>query len=495
MAMHPMLEYSGRVREKIAQGFGDGRVLVVGDLMLDRYLWGDVERISPEAPVPVVRLERESDAAGGAANVALNLVGLGLDTALVGVVGEDTAGARVRNLVRSGGIAPDGLITAADRPTTIKDRVMGGRQQMLRIDREATHDLSPDAEARLLETALGLVSAGVSVVVLSDYAKGALTPAVCQALISEARRVGVPIIVDPKGLDYTKYRGATALSPNRSELAAACHVPRSDLPVLLEAGRRIRGELDLEFLVVTLGPDGMQLIRKDEAVYIPALTREVFDVSGAGDTVIATLAAGLSARLSADESLKVAALAASVVIGRVGTAPIARGDVSAALDRQDAVSPRSGVYRLPDLQAIVQEWREAGARIVFTNGCFDLLHAGHITVLDSARAEGDRLVVGLNSDASTRRLKGEPRPIVPQQARARVLAALTAVDAVVIFDQDTPLDLVQAIRPDVIVKGNDYPEEEVIGAAEVKSWGGRVVLVPLEEGHSTSELLRRFGSR
>ena len=488
-----MLERPDRILSAVSNGFGGGTVLVVGDVMLDRYLWGEVERISPEAPVPVVRLAREAEVPGGAGNVALNLAGLGLKPALISVVGDDAAGARVRDLLRDAGVETRWLLTVGDRPTTVKERIMGGHQQMLRLDREVVDPLAPEVEDRLVASARECIGAGASVVVLSDYAKGVLSALVASALISEARSVGLPVIVDPKGLDFSKYAGATAVSPNRSELAAVTRLPEADLDGLREAGRRLMVDLDLEFLVVTLGGQGIELIRRRGGDHIPAVAREVFDVSGAGDTVIATLAAGLCGGLPVRDGLALAAVAAGVVIGKVGTVPVTGAELSEALLRSGQGSHDGNLYALDDLLNTAGAWRENGHRIVFTNGCFDLLHAGHITLLDRARSEGDRLIVGLNSDDSTRRLKGAGRPVVPQGARARVLGALAAVDAVVIFDEDTPLEVIRALRPDVLVKGSDYVEEDVVGAADVKSWGGRVVLVPLEEGHGTSEMIRRIG--
>jgi D-beta-D-heptose 7-phosphate kinase/D-beta-D-heptose 1-phosphate adenosyltransferase len=298
--------------------------------------------------------------------------------------------------------------------------------------------------------------------------------------------------VDPKGRDYTRYRGATLLSPNRAELALATGAPPRDLDALLAAGERLRAELDLRYLVVTLGDQGMTLLDGTVPVHIPAVAREVYDVSGAGDTVIATVAAGLVAGLPIRDALRLANLAAGVVIGKVGTTPIAATELAAALSADHALAQSGKVCTLPVLLARVGQWRARGERIVFTNGCFDLLHAGHVTYLERARRAGHRLVVGLNTDRSVRALKGAGRPVIHQDDRARVLAALAAVDAVVLFDADTPVALIRAVRPDVLAKGADYREDQVVGGMEVKAWGGQVYLVPLEEGHSSSGILERI---
>jgi len=480
------------VEEHVRRGFSRRRVVVVGDLMLDRYLWGRVERISPEAPVPVVRLERESETAGGAANVGRNLRSLGLDVVLIGVTGADAGrDLLLRELIKEG-LSADGVLVAGDRCTTVKTRVVGNHQQMLRIDDERSASLGAGDEERLLAAATDRLGEA-DALLLSDYAKGVLSERVCRALIASAAARDLPVLVDPKGKDFSRYAGATLVTPNRGELALATGAPAQDLDALFAAGAAMREELDLGILVLTLGEQGMVLIEPDGNHQIPAVAREVFDVSGAGDTVIATFAAGLAGGLGHLDTAHLANLAAGVVVGKVGTAPITSEELLAAISGECALEQAAKVCTPSTAAVRIRRWQEGGERIVFTNGCFDLLHVGHVTYLERARRYGHRLVVGLNTDASVRRLKGPERPLIHQDDRARVLAALAAVDTVILFAEDTPLGLIEQLHPDVIAKGADYSEEQVVGASEVKSWGGRVVLVPLVEDRSTTRIIERVG--
>lgn len=485
-----MFEAPDSVYANVSGGFASHRVLVVGDLILDRYLWGQVQRISPEAPVPVVRLERESQAAGGAANVARNLVTLGLEVNLIGVTGDDAGRELMLRELTRDGLSVDVLI-ARDRVTTVKTRVVGNRQQMIRIDDERTDPLGAEDRERLLATAKARLP-GVNALILSDYAKGVLTEDLCRKLIKTARDQGLPVLVDPKGSDFSRYVGATLITPNRSELALATGADADDLESLLAAGAATREALALELLALTLSEQGMVLIEPDGNHQIPAVAREVFDVSGAGDTVIATFAAGLAAGLGHVDTAHLANLAAGVVVGKIGTASITRQELLAAISGEAAIEQAAKVCEQRVAEARVRRWQADGEQVVFTNGCFDLLHVGHVTYLERARRYGHRLVVGLNTDASVRRLKGAERPLIRQDDRARVLAALASVDAVVMFDQDTPLSLIERLRPDVLAKGADYSEAQVVGTREVKSWGGRVVLVPLVEDQSTTGIIERL---
>ena len=486
-----MFTHPEAVLEAVRSGFGARRVLVVGDLMLDRYLWGEVQRISPEAPVPVVRLGRRTQSAGGAANVARNLTHLGLRVQLAGLTGDDPDRTALLAALAADGIQTQAVIPAADRATTVKTRVIGNHQQMLRIDEESTQPLTPTDESHLW-TALEPLLPGAAALVLSDYDKGVLTAALCQRLIPAAQALGIPVLVDPKGRDFSKYAGASLITPNRAELALATGQPRADLPGLLAAAAELRRDLDLGLLVLTLSELGLALVDDKGPRRIPALAREVFDVSGAGDTVIATFAAGLAAGLGRDDTAHLANLAAGVVVGKVGTFPITREELLAAISGEAALEQAAKVLDRAGARARVQAWQAAGERVVFTNGCFDLLHVGHVTYLERARRQGQRLVVGLNTDRSVRALKGHQRPLIAEADRARVLAALAAVDAVVLFDEDTPLDLILLLRPDVLVKGADYTEETVVGAPEVKSWGGQVVLIPLVADRSTTGIIQRL---
>jgi D-beta-D-heptose 7-phosphate kinase / D-beta-D-heptose 1-phosphate adenosyltransferase len=465
--------------------------LVIGDLMLDRYLWGKVERVSPEAPVPVVLLGKESIRPGGAANVAANLAGLGLPCRLLGAIGNDDAGRQLVDEVGRSGVGTEAIIRLPSRPTITKTRIIGGHQQMLRMDRESGVPFERD-ELHLLETAVRQsLGESPAIVVLSDYDKGVLHPDICQLVIRLAKAAGIPVLVDPKGRDYSKYSGATALTPNRRETSDACG-GFGDIDALLDAAERLRRELALEFLAVTRSEEGISLIEEGGRMHIPAMARQVFDVSGAGDTVIATLAAGMVAGLGHYDALHLANLAAGIVVGKVGTVPVDGDELLAELAVEDMREQADKVCDFPHLLARVAHWRAAGQRIVFTNGCFDLLHAGHVTYLEAARKLGDRLVVGLNTDRSVSALKGPTRPVIHQSDRARVMAALEAVDAVILFDEDTPLDLIAAIRPDILVKGDDYREDQVVGGAAVKSWGGKVALVPIVPGRSTTNIIGKL---
>ncbi len=490
-----MFQNPEQVLHCIRAGFDGRRVLVVGDLMLDRYLWGDVRRISPEAPVPVLRLTRETEVAGGAANVARNLVGLGLDVAIGGVVGTDAAGERLRGLLAADGVEVEALVTAADRPTTTKTRVVGDHQQMLRIDAEVTDPIGVEVQDRLF-VAVATQLQHARVLLLSDYAKGVLGPALCGRLIAAARSRGVPVLVDPKGMDFDRYRGATLITPNRSELALATGHPVDDLDGLLGAAVKERDLLGLDWLVVTLGELGMALVGaasgQPAVERIPAVAREVFDVSGAGDTVIATFAAAISVGLEPLDAAHLANLAAGVVVGRVGTAAVNAADLQVAIGDERALEQAGKVCGLDAALARVAEWRARGEQVVFTNGCFDLLHVGHVAYLEQAKRCGQRLVIGLNTDRSVRALKGPSRPVIGEADRARVLAALEAVDAVILFDEPTPLRLIKTLRPDVLAKGADYRPDQVVGAAEVQGWGGRLVLVDLVDERSTSAIIERL---
>ena len=467
------------------------RALVVGDLMLDKYVWGQVTRISPEAPVPVLRFGREAAHEGGAGNVAANIAGLGLDVAVAGFVGADPAGEKLREIFDKAGIDGTGIVTLDDRPTIIKTRIIGGHQHVLRIDVEDLQPVKRNQADKLLANVLRQLSDGFDCLILSDYAKGVLGVDVCTAIIADARKLGIPVFVDPKGLDFSRYRGATVLTPNLGELTAAARL--GDVPIgqLIDAGRRFVDDLKLDFLVLTRGPDGMTLITRTDSLDSRAMAQEVFDVSGAGDTAIAALAAGHVAGLTGASLLHLANLAASIVVGKVGTVAIQRDWVLQALDSRTR-SSREAVYALDELVALVAEWRARGERIVFTNGCFDILHEGHVTCLRRAAEEGDRLIVALNGDRSVHDLKGPSRPVNSERARAAVVSALSPVDAVILFDSPTPLALIEALRPDVLVKGGDYSPKDIVGAREVESWGGRVVTVPLVKGYSTTSMIEKL---
>jgi D-beta-D-heptose 7-phosphate kinase/D-beta-D-heptose 1-phosphate adenosyltransferase len=487
-----VIEQLSEVIQEIEHKWAAKRLLVVGDVMLDKYIWGEVGRISPEAPVPVVLATRQSEQPGGAANVAMNLARLGAQTHVVGFTGGDENEKLLAASLRKNKISPH-FVVSEGFPTVAKQRILGGRQQMLRLDSERL-DPRPRADYDRLVTAVLAHLPGSHAVVLSDYAKGVLTPGVCQLVIQAARKLAIPVLVDPKSADFARYRGATTICPNLGELSAAAHLEGLDLNPLLDAAEAMLPALGVAFLTATLGEKGIALVRPGSRFIAPAVARQVFDVSGAGDTVIAVLALCLASGLKPETAVELANIAAGIVVGKVGTVPVEKHELLAALAPEIALHAEDRVVTRHELASRVALWKSNGERVVFTNGCFDLLHIGHIAVLEEARRFGDRLIVAINSDASVNALKGPSRPIVGQNERARVLAALAAVDAVVVFNEPTPLELIVATRPDVLVKGGDYGMETVVGAGEVQSWGGQVKIVPLVEGASTTRLIARGAS-
>ncbi|HEY9209851.1 MAG TPA: D-glycero-beta-D-manno-heptose-7-phosphate kinase [Methylotenera sp.] len=477
-----------------AKNFGnfEQHALVIGDVMLDRYLIGDVSRISPEAPVPVVLLKTQYDRAGGAANVAANLALLGIKTHIIGCVGNDGEATILVDLITKTGIDHSGIIHSNQRPTIAKTRILSGHQQMMRLDQENNSAFTVTENAQLSEAISQQLSFKPAVVILSDYAKGLLSSDMCQQVISQCNALKIPVLVDPKGHDYSKYSHATALTPNKKEAAEACATTTHD-PDLIDKAAALKDKLNLQFFVVTRGDEGISLIDDHEHL-LPATAKQVFDVSGAGDTVIATLAAGLMHNLSPLESLQLANVAAGVVVGKVGTIPITRDDLIEALTSEQSSEQAHKICNLGQLQRKVESWKKNKQKIVFTNGCFDLLHAGHVTYLEAAKKRGDKLILGLNTDRSVSALKGPTRPVVNENDRARVIAALESVDAVILFDEDTPLNLINTLKPDVIAKGSDYAADQVVGGREVESWGGEIALIDLVEGRSTSNIIKKMNS-
>jgi D-beta-D-heptose 7-phosphate kinase/D-beta-D-heptose 1-phosphate adenosyltransferase len=485
-----MLVETQAVLRLLEAGFAELKVLVVGDLMLDRYILGDVDRISPEAPVPVLRHAQRYERAGGAANVAMNLAGLGCSAVLAGFWGDDAERRELEALLAAAKVDVAGVVTTG-LPTISKTRIVGRRQQLLRLDIESSERPSEVERMRLSERVVALVEK-VHAVVVSDYAKGVVGRELCEAVVREARARNVPVLVDPKTADFGMYSGATVVCPNLQELSVATGVAKDDLPGLLKAGEALRREHEIASLVVTMSEKGIRVLSEAGEYVSPARAREVFDVSGAGDTVIATLAAGLAGGLAMEPAVELANLAAGIVVGKVGTIPIAAHELIAALTPSSGVRSGEKVIDRETAAKRVAEWRAAGETIVFTNGCFDLLHVGHVTLLEDCRAFGSKVVLGLNSDASVQRLKGPTRPVVGERERARVMSALAAVDAVVVFEEDTPLELIRAVKPDVLVKGGDYSVETVVGHEEVLAAGGRVEIVPTVEGFSTSSIVRKM---
>ncbi len=474
-------------------GFDRIKVLVVGDLMLDRYILGEVERISPEAPVPIIRHAQRYERPGGAANVAANLAGLGCRAFLAGFWGEDAEKRELADLLDKAGVDTLGVVTGS-LPTISKTRIVGRTQQLLRLDIESREAIPAIEIQRLTERAVEFTSK-VHAVILSDYAKGALTAELCEQVIRAARHAGVPVLADPKTPDFSKYTGATTICPNLSELSAATGISAQHPDAMLAAGRALVTEHELGFLTVTMSEKGIRVLDADgSSFHSPARAREVFDVSGAGDTVIATLAASLAGGLQVHTAVELANLAAGIVVGKVGTVPIAGHELVAALTPSSGINSGEKVLDLDRVIHRVAEWRAAGETIVFTNGCFDLLHVGHITLLEDCRRFGSKLVLGLNTDASVSRLKGPHRPIVGERERARVMSALAAVDVVVLFDEPTPLELIRALQPNVLVKGGDYTVETVAGHEDVLASGGRVEIVPIVEGFSTTNIVKKMAA-
>jgi D-beta-D-heptose 7-phosphate kinase/D-beta-D-heptose 1-phosphate adenosyltransferase len=466
------------------------RVLIVGDLILDRYLTGDVDRISPEAPIPVLAARHDEERLGGAGNVAANLVAMEAEVGVVGLVGNDESGQRVRELLAALGVDTDGCVTGADRPTTEKIRLVSGVQQILRVDREDACPPAPDV-ADELRAGLAERVARADAVVLSDYGKGVLTPDTIALVVATARDAGIPVLVDPKGEDYSKYRGATLVTPNRREAELAIGRSISDLAAVPDAAAELLSIAELEVAVVTLGADGIYYRCADGTDgRVPALARQVFDVTGAGDTVIALMALGLGAGLELEATVQLANHAAGIVVARRGAAAVTRTELRAAIGGRSAGG--SAVVARADLPALIAEWHAEGKRIVFTNGCFDVLHAGHVDYLRFARSKGDVLLVGVNDDDSVRRLKGEGRPVNTLADRQHVLAALEMVDAVTDFSEDTPGAIIEEITPDALVKGEDWRDKGVVGREWVERHGGEVHLAPLLPGRSTTSTLERL---
>ena len=482
----------------LAENAARASVLCVGDLMLDEFIYGDVARISPEAPAPVMAVSRSELIIGGAGNVARNIASLGASCIFIGLIGEDAAADTLMAQLREEPRISPRLIVDASRPTTRKVRFVSEHfsTHLLRADWEFAQAAQPDVEDKLIAQALNALPQ-VSVVVLSDYAKGVLTRRVIRAIIDAANAAGKPVIVDPKSADLSIYRGASLLTPNRKELSEATRMHALSEAEVCEAAMVALQAGGGEAILVTRSEAGMSLVFADGAAHhVPAYPVKVRDVSGAGDTVAAMMAVMRAVGADWLDAMRAANAAASVVVGKRGTATISPVELRERILPHASLAAEEKIANTtPALEDKLRAWRSAGLRIGFTNGCFDLLHPGHIRVLTQARAACDRLIVGLNSDASVKRLKGEARPLQDQHARAQVLAALEAVDLVVVFDEDTPLKLIEAIVPAVLVKGGDYTREQVVGHEIVERAGGEVLLVDLLPGASTTSLVARAGSK
>ncbi|MCP4549001.1 MAG: D-glycero-beta-D-manno-heptose-7-phosphate kinase [bacterium] len=483
-----------RVRELLS-AMTDAQVLVVGDLMLDVYLQGNVERISPEGPVPVVDVRERELRLGGAANVARNIKALGGRPRLLALIGRDESGAELSALLTKREIGDADLVIDETRPTTVKTRVMGDRQQICRYDLESRTPASGEALKGLRESALALLPE-VNAVVLSDYGKGVMVDEFVAEIVKGARAQGIPIVVDPKEGHFAAYRGVDLVTPNKVEAGGSFGIPIRSDEDLETVGRGLLDRLQARALMITLGEEGIALFEKGQPRRtFPAEARQVFDVTGAGDTVVSLLALALGAGATLSEGARLANHAAGIVVGRIGTASVAPDEILTACmgDILGADREAAGglVVELPAAVAWVEKQRALGRKIVFTNGCYDLLHFGHHAILNGAARQGDLLVVGINSDASVKRLKGDSRPVNGLVERAGLLAHLRSVDLVVPFEEDTPLALIRAIKPDVLVKGDEYSDDAIVGAQDVKSWGGRIYRFPMQQGYSTTLMLKK----
>ncbi len=478
----------------LLEKIGGHQILVVGDVMLDRFVYGQVERISPEAPIPVLRVQRESLTLGGAGNVVRNIVALGGKVDMIGLAGQDQAGFDLENQISSLPQVTSYLLTDNTRPTTLKTRFVAGGQQLLRSDYEMAGALSPYMEDQILLRIRGAME-NSKVVILSDYAKGVLSDRVLAETIKLANGKGRYVLIDPKGRDFSRYKGAYMLTPNRGEIANATGMAINTIADAETAARKLIEANDLQGVLVKLGSDGVCLVMKDMPPWhFRATAREVYDVSGAGDTVVATLALGLAGGLNHEDAAALANIAGSIVVGKIGTAIVTNEELTRELVHDQTRETEMKILTLAEARQTAERWRKQGLKVGFTNGCFDLLHPGHLSLIRQAKANCDRLIIGMNSDTSIKRYKGENRPIQGESARAAVLASLADVDAVVVFTEDTPLNLIKEIRPTLLVKGADYTIDKVVGADLVQSWGGEVVLAKLVEGQSTTATIAKLNN-
>ena len=458
------------------------KILVVGDLMLDHYIWGSCDRISPEAPVQVVKINNETYTLGGAGNVVRNLLSLGANVSVASVLGDDEAGKKIKEKLAELNVKDELILTEKGRESSIKSRIMASHQQVVRIDKESVVKINLEDEL-VLKVKENLTN--FKAVLLSDYGKGVLSEKVCQEIINECVRLKIPVLIDPKGSDYSKYKNATLLTPNKKEASEATNLKIKDKAELEKAIKQLKDELNLTYSIITISEEGIALY--DDKLHIfAAKAKEVFDVTGAGDTVLATLGYMLATGADIKEAIKIANLAAAVVVAKIGSATASFSEIEQLLNSSFGANFEHKLKSVEELEEILSQ--KDKKKVVFTNGCFDILHAGHVKYLSRARELGDLLVVGLNSDASVKRLKGEARPINSQDDRACVLSGLGFVDYVVIFDEDTPLNLITKIKPDVLVKGADYKDKEVIGSEIVKE----VRLIDFVEGKSTTGIIKRI---
>ena len=483
------------------KSFSEVKILILGDIMLDRYIWGDAVRISPEAPIPVFTVKKKSECLGGAGNVAANLAGLECNVTIIGVCGQDETGVSLEKNFKRKKIRSKLCRNTSD-PTITKTRIIARGQQLIRLDEEEINACDEILKNEILKNFKEEI-ASHDLVILSDYGKGMFqTPGLCRIIIKKCRQLNIPVFVDPKSRSWDIYRQATCITPNYAEfklISDTLDGKKQDL----DAAVYLRNKYELDWLVITRGPEGIWIIDKnDDSIEIPSRAREVFDVSGAGDTVIATLAAGFASGLNFKNAAELANTAAGIVVGKTGTRPISRDELILSSQMSDTglfygnqshdgnKSPK--IMSKESALFMIQTWRSSGDKIVFTNGCFDLLHPGHIHLIHQARSLGNRLIVGINSDASVKRLKGDSRPILAQNDRSIILSALSSVDLIVIFEEDTPLELIKTLQPDILVKGSDYTPDTVVGRDIVESYGGRVCIVQLLKNYSTTGIAKKI---
>lgn len=461
-------------------------ILVVGDLMIDHYLWGNTERISPEAPVPVVDVAKETTVLGGAGNVINNLVAMGATVSAAGAIGDDEVGRELILMLQSVGVSTDGLVMQPGRKTSKKSRIVASGQQIVRYDKESKELISAASVDDILQ-AFEKEAFRYDMIILSDYGKGVITPELSQGIIAIAKSSEKKVLVDPKGRDYGKYRGAHLLTPNRKEASEATGIEIKDEASLEQALLWLKNECQLDRSMMTLSEDGIAIFDTQTRRF-PTVAQEVFDVTGAGDTVIASMAFALSSSVSIDEAARFANLAAGVVVGKIGSATVTLDEIEAYEATLHQSSSEAHIKSFEEIERIVSRCRRENKRIVFTNGCFDILHVGHVKYLQEAKSYGDILILGLNSDKSVRALKGPQRPINNEEDRAYILAALESVDYVVKFSDDTPHDLIKMIRPDILVKGGDYEGKKVVGS----EFSGELRLVQFVEGKSTTSTIDKI---
>ena len=477
--------------------FNQGNILLVGDIMLDEYVRGDVSRISPEGPIPVLKVLNQDNVLGGAGNVLANLKAIGANATFIGVIGDDSAGQTISEKIRDCGSDTNALIIDKARPTTVKTRFMAQNQQLLRVDNEDGSTISAQIESQILKSAQSHIS-NANIMVLSDYGKGVLTPSLIRALIKMAQDKNIPVMVDPKGTDYSVYSGATLLTPNKKELSEATnHMPVKTNADVVTAARYLIKEFDIKNVMATRSDDGISVIpHQGDASHYRTKSIAVYDVSGAGDTVVAVTAACLAAGGSFDDAAQISNAAGAIVVAKVGTATLTQKEILNYLGDTDSVQ-NLGVTDLDRAKDQIRKWQAQGLKVGFTNGCFDILHYGHVNYLAQAKQKCDRLVLGLNHDKSVKILKGDTRPINDEGARASVMAALSSIDMVVYFgaqnpdDDNTPCEIVGFLKPDILMKGGDYTIDQLPEGQVALSYGGQVEIMPLYDGYSTTNIIEK----